>query len=660
MKPSIVCVLGLLLGLVAISASAEVTTIYRIQLGDFAEGDEVTVQNVVVTASGRFGFFIQEILPDPTWQRMYSGIWVFTDGDHLGLVKRGDKVNVTGFYDEYYFFSEIDAANSPCGVSMDCSFEVVGTATVPDPVVMRIDEVNDSGPYNEAYESVLIRVDRDDATLFARQPDQFSEWYVSTDPVLGDTLLVDQYSADPEGEFDYTLPDEGDAFSFVQGILTYSYGKYKIAPRNCPEDLGTPCPPALRGLWAHDETRVDVLFAVDVDEASAENISHYSFDDVTLEVLSAARDDGNHRLVHLTTTAQTSGVVDIGYVTGVVSEGDLVVMPDGEFTYTQGITSIYDIQYTDDYLQDDSGYNEIVVTTTGRVSCVNGNYYFLQQGDAGPFKHLYGRVARTGELAEGDSVKVAGRVREYFGSTYLAFTPGVQYYENLGPATDPVVVTDVTADRIIYDCDTGDGMPPDDNRAEPWEDALLRLNEPAHIDSVDGQAALFGEWWVVNDPDTCRTDFLHEINDFGGTIFYRPTVADTLILTGILRYEYNAYRLIPRRRADIDVIYGGSVGEWLPGLSALALAPNRPNPFGRSTVFEFTLAADANAVSIGVYDVTGACVRHLLKGGGLRAGVHPVAWDGRDDRGHAVAAGSYFYRVDVDGRSAARRMLHLD
>ncbi|MBD3235826.1 MAG: hypothetical protein GF330_03905 [Candidatus Eisenbacteria bacterium] len=651
----------LLLG--ASAAQAVVTTIYNIQLGYHALEEEVTVENVVVTATGRFGFFVQEQDPHPTWDRMYSGIWVYCNDAHLGQVRRGDLVNVTGAYAEYYDFSEIDIYHSPCGDEYECGFEVVGTAEVPDPVVLRIADVNDTGAYSEAYESVLIRVDAEDPTLFSREPNQYDDWYLATDPVpqVGDSIVVDSYSADPDGDFDYPLPDEGTELEYVQGILVYNYDQYKIAPRNCPEDLGMPCPPELRGLWAYDNQRIDVLFAVDVDEASAEDEFNYYFLS-GLAVLDAQRDESNHRLVHLTTEMQTPGSVDVGYVEGVLSEDDLVMMDPAEFTFTQGITSIYDLQYTDDLLVDESAYLDLVVTTAGRVSHVAGNYYYLQEDDGGEFEHIYGRVAKVGDLAEGDSIKFAGRVSEYFGETYVSWTAGVQLWENLGPATGAVVTRDLPPETLIYDCAQTD------NRAEPWEHALVHIAPdpfvPAYVDSVEGEAELYGEWWLLYDAppylaleDSCRTDLTHELNDF--SLSYNPNVGDSLDISGILRYEYDLYRVVPRSDDDVVVVYGGAVEEALPQIGRVRLEQNRPNPFGQRTVISFRLEQEARDVSVEVYDVTGACVRHLLRGVALPAGPHSLQWDGLDDEAVPLATGTYFYRLTVDGRSQARQMIRL-
>ena len=86
----------------------------------------------------------------------------------------------------------------------------------------------------------------------------------------------------------------------------------------------------------------------------------------------------------------------------------------------------------------------------------------------------------------------------------------------------------------------------------------------------------------------------------------------------------------------------------VPG-AATALHGNRPNPFNPATVFRFTLAEDAR-VRLTVYDVRGRRVRTVLDGP-LTAGAHDThRWDGRDDRGRAATSGTYFYRLEVDGR----------
>ena len=662
--------LGSLLALGAGTASAVETTIYNIQTGLHAEGTLVTVQGCVVTASGFWGFFIQvpEASHDPGYQYEYSGAYVFTDNTHLGQVRRGDVVDVTGVYQEYFDFSEIDISPETCGSTYDCGFTVTGTGTIPTPVVVDIADVNlSSSPLAEPYESVLIRVDDDDTSLYAGTMDEFYEWYLRTDLAhqVGDSILVDHKSADPDGDFDYAQPDEDQMLTFVQGVLDYNYSQFKIDPRSCPDDLGMGCVPELRAAWAYDNTHVDVLFAVNVEEESAESIYNYAFDSF-LTVLQAERNEDNHRLVRLTTEPQTPGIIDIIYVEAVFSEEGGLEMEQGSYTFTQGITPLHTLQYVDDLTADASIYRDVVVTTTGRVTALDGRYYFLQEGDAGPFKHLYSRVSAIGDIAVGDSVIVAGMITEYIDhETELSYQSGVQRFANLGPATQPVIVTDLQANQMIYDAMPNDGSAPDDNAPEPWEHARVRLAQPCYVDSAFGEALLYGEWWLLpgtgTPPDSCRTDFEHEMNDYGDALNFIPTLGDTLILSGILRYEYGLYRIITLTRNDIEQLhYGGSVDESQPGARRLWLAANRPNPFGASTEIRFRLEDDASRVNVTVYDVTGACVRHLLKGATLPAGPYVLAWDGANELGLPCTAGTYFYRLEVDGRSEARTMIRLE
>ncbi|RKZ14332.1 hypothetical protein DRQ50_09125 [bacterium] len=95
----------------------------------------------------------------------------------------------------------------------------------------------------------------------------------------------------------------------------------------------------------------------------------------------------------------------------------------------------------------------------------------------------------------------------------------------------------------------------------------------------------------------------------------------------------------------------------LPNLSALAVR-NHPNPFNPMTIISFNLPYTAE-VSLQVVDVRGRVVRNLLRGDVHNAGPHQVIWRGRDDAGHQVATGVYFYRCVAGDDVANGRMLLL-
>ncbi|MEZ5065999.1 MAG: DUF6605 domain-containing protein [bacterium] len=103
--------------------------------------------------------------------------------------------------------------------------------------------------------------------------------------------------------------------------------------------------------------------------------------------------------------------------------------------------------------------------------------------------------------------------------------------------------------------------------------------------------------------------------------------------------------------SGVDVL--GSLGPRLVRL--------RPNPLKTETTFELVVSATQagdgrTAVDLTVYDVSGRAVRRF-PASSLPAGVHPVVWDTRDDRGRPVAPGVYFYRVRVGSEASQGKLV---
>jgi hypothetical protein len=88
-----------------------------------------------------------------------------------------------------------------------------------------------------------------------------------------------------------------------------------------------------------------------------------------------------------------------------------------------------------------------------------------------------------------------------------------------------------------------------------------------------------------------------------------------------------------------------------------ALLHNAPNPFRESTALQFALAERGHA-RMEVYDAGGRLVATPADGE-FDAGVHTVAWKGRDAQGRPVASGVYFYRFVARGVSQTRKMILL-
>ncbi|WP_232460744.1 Gldg family protein [Thermococcus barossii] len=159
----------------------------------------------VVTAVTSVGFFIQN------GTGPWSGIYVYIG--RSPSVQRGDYVQVTGTVKEYYGMTEIKAY-------LD-DIEFLGTADVPEPVVLQTGEVP-----QEQWESVLVKVEN----VVVTNPDLgYGEWEIDdgSGPVRVDDLI-----------YRYT-PQDGQSLDYVVGVVYYSYGNFKIEPRS-EEDIGIP------------------------------------------------------------------------------------------------------------------------------------------------------------------------------------------------------------------------------------------------------------------------------------------------------------------------------------------------------------------------------------------------------------------------------------
>jgi len=102
-----------------------------------------------------------------------------------------------------------------------------------------------------------------------------------------------------------------------------------------------------------------------------------------------------------------------------------------------------------------------------------------------------------------------------------------------------------------------------------------------------------------------------------------------------------------------------SVGDddvW--GDARFSIKQNCPNPFISTTAISFSLPSGREPASLTVYDVAGRKVRTLVDDR-LDAGPHTAAWDGKDSRGHRVAPGIYFCRLEMLGKAASAKMVLL-
>ena len=88
-----------------------------------------------------------------------------------------------------------------------------------------------------------------------------------------------------------------------------------------------------------------------------------------------------------------------------------------------------------------------------------------------------------------------------------------------------------------------------------------------------------------------------------------------------------------------------------------ALSQNFPNPFNVSTTIAFDLPVQGK-VDLSIYSLDGQRICSLVDEV-RHAGSYSVVWDGKDEAGHAVASGVYFYRLRAGDFVSTKRMVVL-
>ncbi len=189
-------------------------TIYEIQDVSHpshpSEGAFVRITGVIVTAvtENKINFWVEE-----TAGGEWSGILVH-DPNSLGPedLDRGDELTISGIYSEYYDVTELEASN------------IVRTATdqrIPGPDVVDSADIGTGGSLAENYESVLVQINSPSVTdTNPDAPDDFGEFEVDG------VLRISDYFIEHN-------PDLGTIFLSITGIHYYSYGEYKLNPRDC-------------------------------------------------------------------------------------------------------------------------------------------------------------------------------------------------------------------------------------------------------------------------------------------------------------------------------------------------------------------------------------------------------------------------------------------
>jgi hypothetical protein len=242
------------------------------------------------------------------------------------------------------------------------------------------------------------------------------------------------------------------------------------------------------------------------------------------------------------------------------------------------LTSIYDIQYTTDASGDSPMLGQ-AVTTSGIVTAVGGDFFFLQDG-AGAWNGIEIYDPST-TVSRGDSVQITGTVTEYFGVTQVHQLTNLSVISsgNTLPAT-----TLVTTGTI----------------SEMYEGVLIRVEDVICTNNSVG----FNMWQV--------SDVSGAINVDDKLFLYAAATGQNYNIDGIINYAFGTFRISPRDLNDIDAIT--SVDE-----SIAASVRLYPNPAVTSITIE-----GLNQQDYVIRDVLG----NQISVGQINGDVHTISLDG--------------------------------
>jgi len=157
---------------------------------------------------------------------------------------------------------------------------------------------------------------------------------------------------------------------------------------------------------------------------------------------------------------------------------------------------------------------------------------------------------------------------------------------------------------------------------------------------VIGRAGVSPASWPLHFDDSGATD-----GEYTASIVFHTR--DQSDVNGFLPRADITFELLARVDSGVLAAGGATEAPLLAGIGTIA-----PNPFHPATRVSFGVRVPG-VVSLRVYDVAGRKVRTLLDGS-VGVGNREASWDGRDDAGRALAAGTYYLRLETPERNETR------
>lgn len=152
-----------------------------------------------------------------------------------------------------------------------------------------------------------------------------------------------------------------------------------------------------------------------------------------------------------------------------------------------------------------------------------------------------------------------------------------------------------------------------------------------------------------------------KIDEASIQLFYLDANSQLKLVSGAkLDAQNNAVMVMQNPVSSFYVLRGTvitSVNEQKNLPTEFALLQNYPNPFNPETTISYEINV-AGYVKLSIFNVRGERVATLVNAN-QTAGKHAVLWRGIDATGRSLASGIYWYRLELAGMTATKKMIMM-
>ena len=86
---------------------------------------------------------------------------------------------------------------------------------------------------------------------------------------------------------------------------------------------------------------------------------------------------------------------------------------------------------------------------------------------------------------------------------------------------------------------------------------------------------------------------------------------------------------------------------------------NSPNPFNPTTIISFELTEVTEMAEVTIFNIKGQKIKSYRIMNPAIGSIQTVTWNGRDENNKKVSSGVYFYKLQINGKQKAKKMLML-